>query len=306
LIQTTDTYDEWLAHPALAQDVDFITVNVYPFWQGISIDSAVQSLDQAYTLVEKAFPHKQIVIGETGWPSAGPPHGAAVPSAENQARYLRESINWAQSHRVQFFYFEAFDEDWKTNEGGVGTHWGLYQQDGKVKPALSDVLAGATSATLRERSYRDVYVGGLESGFGLGVDTSEHVYGWLAVKNGVLTLNYPTGQQWGAMFITDGQPILPGHRPSLDLSAYHSVVADMRAERNGQCVRIGIKDKDQPDSGGETTLPQCLTTSWATVKLPLNAFVSADLTKLYVVFEVVFQGSSSVTVQLRNIRYSPI
>jgi exo-beta-1,3-glucanase (GH17 family) len=173
-ITTADTYDEWLAHPALAQDVDFITVNIYPFWQGISIDSAIQALDQAYTQVEKAFPHKSIVIGETGWPSAGPPHGAAVPSAQNQARYLRAFISWAQSHQVQYFYFEAFDEAWKTNEGGVGTHWGLYQQDGQVKPALSDVLPGAASATLLERRYRDVYVGGLESGFGLGVDTSGH------------------------------------------------------------------------------------------------------------------------------------
>lgn len=158
-ITTADTYDEWLAHPALAQDVDFITVNIYPFWQGIPIDSAIQSLDRAYTQITQRFPDKRIVIGETGWPSAGPPHGAAVPSAENQALYLRAFISWAQSHRVQYFYFEAFDEGWKTNEGGVGTHWGLYQQDGQVKPALSNVLPGAASATLLERSSRDVYVG---------------------------------------------------------------------------------------------------------------------------------------------------
>jgi exo-beta-1,3-glucanase (GH17 family) len=305
-ITTADTYDEWLAHPALAQDVDFITVNIYPFWQGISVDSAIQSLDQAYTQVEKAFPHKQVVIGETGWPSAGPPHGAAVPSAENQARYLRAFISWAQSHRVQYFYFEAFDEDWKTNEAGVGIHWGLYQQDGKVKPALSDVLPDAVSATLLERSYRDVYVGGLESGFSLGVNTSGQQRRWLTEKEGVFTLIYPANQQWGTMFIMVGQPALPGHRQSMDLSRYQSLKVDMRAETNGHCVRIGIKDKDQPDNGSETMISQCLTTSWTTVKLPLKAFVGADLTKLYVIFEMVFHGSSSFTVQARNIRYSPI
>jgi hypothetical protein len=149
-----------------------------------------------------------------------------------------------------------------------------------------------------------VYVGGLASQYSLNTDTSNRQQGWQTEKDGTLTLVYPPKQEWGTMFITDGQPALPGHRLSLNLSTYHSVVADMRAERNGQCVRIGIKDKDQPDNGGETTLPQCLTTSWATVKLPLNAFVGADLTKLYVVFEVAFQGSSSVTVQLRNIGYS--
>lgn len=151
-ITTADTYDEWLAHPDLAQDVDFITVNIYPFWQGISIDSAIQSLDQAYTQIKKAFPHKLIVISETGWPSDGPPHGAAVPGTENQARYLKEFTSWAQSHQVQYFYFEAFDEGWKTNEAGVGTYWGLYQQDGQAKPALSDVLPNAASDTLQKRS----------------------------------------------------------------------------------------------------------------------------------------------------------
>jgi exo-beta-1,3-glucanase (GH17 family) len=305
-ITTADTSDEWLAHPALAQDVDFITVNIYPFWQGISIDSAVQFLDQVYTQVEKAFPHKQIVIGETGWPSAGSPNGAAVPSAQNQARYLRAFISWAQSHRVQYFYFEAFDEDWKTNEAGVGTHWGLYQQDGKVKPALSDVLLDAASATLLERSYRDVYVGGLEYGFSLGVDISGQQRRWLTEKGGVLTLVYPANQQWGTMFVTVGQPALPGHRQAMDLSRYQSLEVDIRAETNEQCVRIGIKDRDQPDNGNETTVPQCLTVSWTTVKLPLKAFVGADLTKLYVVFEMAFHGSSSFTVQVRNIRYSPI
>ncbi|MGZ6356791.1 MAG: glycoside hydrolase family 17 protein [Ktedonobacteraceae bacterium] len=305
-ITTADTYNEWLAHPALAQAVDFITVNIYPFWQGISVDSTVQSLDQAYTQVEKAFPHKQIVIGETGWPSAGPPHGAAVPSAENQARYLRAFISWAQSHQVQYFYFEAFDEDWKTNEAGVGTHWGLYQQDGQVKPALSDMLPIAASDTLLERSYRDVYVGGLEAGFGLGVDTSGQQRHWLTEKDGVLTLAYPAHQQWGTMLITAGQPALPGQRQSMDLSTYQALEVDMRAETDGHCVRIGIKDNTQPDNGSETTVPQCLSTNWATFKLPLKAFVGANLTRLYIVFEIFFQGSSTVTVQVRNIRYSPI
>jgi len=151
-ITTADTYDKWLAHPKLAQDVDFITVNVYPFWQGTPIDSALQSLDQAYRQIEKAFPGKQIVIGETGWPSAGPPQGAAVPSTENQAHYLQEFTSWAQSHQVLYFYFETFDEDWKTNEAGVGTHWGLYQEDGQVKSALSGVLPDAASDTLQERN----------------------------------------------------------------------------------------------------------------------------------------------------------
>lgn len=78
-----------------------------------------------------------------------------------------------------------------------------------MKPALSDVLPGVASATLLDRSYRDVFVGGLESGFGLGIDTSQHQYGWLTAKDGVLMLAYPPEQLWGAIFITVGKPYEP-------------------------------------------------------------------------------------------------
>ncbi len=305
-VTAADTDTQWLQHRDLAHAVDFITVHIYPFWQGVSIDSAIRSLDQAYTRVKQAFPDKHIVIGETGWPSAGPPYRAAVPSATNQARYLREFLNWAQAKGVQYFYFDAFDEDWKVHEEGVGTHWGLYQQNGQVKPALRDVLPSPASATLMQRSYRDVYVGGPVPGFVLGMDTSRHQRQWLTANGGSLTLTYPANQQWGAMFVTVGPPVPLGQRPSLDLSAYRSLVVDLRAAVDGQCVRIGIKDKNQPDDGSEIAVRRCLTAQWSTITLPLNAFSGVDLAHLYVVFEVLFQGSSSATVDVRNIRYSAL
>lgn len=304
-ITVADTYTEWLQHPSLAHYIDFITVHIYPFWQGIPINSAIQFLNQVYKQVQKTFPHKKIVIGETGWPSAGPPYGAAVPSAANQARYLKEFVNWAQAKGVQYFYFEAFDEDWKVHEKGVGTNWGLYQQNGMVKPALSAMLPVPAPATLTQRSFRDVYVGGPTSGFVVGLETSAHQRQWLTVNNGPLVLTYPANQQWGAMFITVGPPAPRGHRPSLDLSAYRSLVADLRAAVDGQCVRIGIKDNNQPDNGSETTVQQCLSSQWSTITLPLNRFTGVDLTHLYIVFEVLFQGPSSATLEVRNIRYSP-
>ncbi len=304
-ITTADTYTQWMKHPELAKAVDFITVHIYPFWQKIPVDAAIPFLDQVYTQLQKTFPGKQIVIGETGWPSAGPAYGAAVPSAANQARYLREFINWAQAKGVQYFYFDAFDEDWKVHEEGVGTHWGLYQQDGKVKPALSDMLPKPASATLVQRSYRDVFVGGLISRFDVGMETSGQRRQWLTANDKMMVLTYPANQQWGVMFISVGPPAPPGHRPSLDLSAYHSLVVDMRSAVDGQCVHIGIKDKNQPDDGSETTVQQCLTTQWSTITLPLSAFTGVDLKHLYVVFEVLFHGSSSVTVEVRNVRYSP-
>jgi len=317
-ISTADDFHQWLAHPALARAVDFVTVHIYPFWQNTHIGSAIKVLGEDYRLVAKRFPGKPIVIGETGWPSAtgipavgaGPYRGSALPRASSapspadQARYFRGFVTWARQHRVPYFYYDAFDEAWKTNENGVGTHWGLYDQHGNLKPALSRWLPAASPRTIKERSYRDIFVGSkLETPFHLGLDTNQHQRHWATFKPGALTLAYPAGQQWGAMFITAGPPAPRGKRHSINLSHYHSLSVQLRAKTKGQRVRLGIKDRSQPDNGSEITIEETLTTHWSTVALPLSLFANVDLRHLYIVFEVVFQGSAPETIDLRDVRY---
>ena len=311
LVTTADVDAVWLAHPDLARYVDAVTVHLYPFWQKIAIGDAIPALTRSYARIVSMFPGKKVIIGETGWPSDGPPQGAAVPSAENQARYFKDFLAWTrqQCSPIQYYYFDAFDEAWKTNEAGVGTHWGLYDQFGTLKPAFGGLLPAASPMTLSERAYRDIYVGDLAAGFGLSIDTSGHQYGWLTAEQGILTLAYPPDQTWGSMFITFGQPVPAGHRPSINLSGYGSLVLDMRLApgRNAHpgCVRLGVKDNTQPDNGGETTVPECLNNStWSAISVPLTKFDGADLTQLYVVFEVVFSKVVG-PIQLNNIRYAP-
>jgi hypothetical protein len=104
--------------------------------------------------------------------------------------------------------------------------------------------------------------------------------------------------------VVGNTPAPLGHRPSRDVSLYRSLLADMRSTEDGQCARIGIKDRTQPDDGREITVPECLTTQWLTYALPLNLFANVDLTHLSVMFEVVFQGSAGATVEVHNVRYS--
>jgi glucan 1,3-beta-glucosidase len=79
---------------------------------------------------------KPIVVGETGWPSAGPANGPAVPGLENQAKFTRDVFRYARSRAVSVFVFEMFDEPWKTEAGGVGPHWGLFDMHGRAKFTL--------------------------------------------------------------------------------------------------------------------------------------------------------------------------
>ena len=77
--------------------------------------------------VVAAFPGKQILIGETGWPSAGRMREGALPSPVNQARVLHEVLAAAKSGNYQVNLIEAFDQPWKRQlEGTVGGHWGLF------------------------------------------------------------------------------------------------------------------------------------------------------------------------------------
>ncbi len=109
-VTTAETYNIYLDHPALFGAVDQVYVHIYPFWNGVGIDRAVTAAGEACTRVEQKAGGKSVVVAETGWPSAGEPNGAAVPSAANAERYFREFTAWAKGRQVPYFYFEAFDE----------------------------------------------------------------------------------------------------------------------------------------------------------------------------------------------------
>jgi hypothetical protein len=47
---------------------------------------------------------------------------------------------------VPYFYFEAFDELWKTEEGTVGPCWGVWSKDAVLKPGMPPVFGCAGSA----------------------------------------------------------------------------------------------------------------------------------------------------------------
>ncbi len=128
----------WLQTPRVIAECDFITMNIYPYWDQVSIDSAISDLDTQYRQLQAIAGGRQIIV-ETGWPTAGQTNGQAVPSSANAARYLNDFMDWAESKNVDYYYFEAFDESWKA-EGGCGAHWGLWGTDANLKPEYSAVL----------------------------------------------------------------------------------------------------------------------------------------------------------------------
>ena len=73
------------------------------------------------------------MIGETGWPSAGPANGSAEPGAERQRRFVHDLHQRIRDEGIRVFWFEMFDEPWKAVAGGEGPHWGLFDRNGRAK-----------------------------------------------------------------------------------------------------------------------------------------------------------------------------
>ena len=135
-----DVWEFWLKHPEIAPVVDFVTIHILPYWEDnpVSVDSAMSHIRKIREEVARQLPGKDILIGETGWPSEGRMRKGAVPSRENQARFIRSFVSLAEQEHWRYNLIEAFDQPWKrAKEGEVGGYWGLYDKDRQDKNVLS-------------------------------------------------------------------------------------------------------------------------------------------------------------------------
>jgi exo-beta-1,3-glucanase (GH17 family)/cellulose synthase/poly-beta-1,6-N-acetylglucosamine synthase-like glycosyltransferase len=142
-VSTSETWDMWLAHPKLVEEVDFIAVHILPYWEGIAAEDAVDYVFDRFHDVQKAYPNKPVIITEVGWPSDGQPFKHATASRPNQAKFLREFLNRADKENITYYVVEAFDQPWKKSiEGSAGAYWGIFDADRQAKyPMDGDVLA---------------------------------------------------------------------------------------------------------------------------------------------------------------------
>ena len=124
-----DVWEFWLRNPRLARVADFITIHILPYWEDdpIPADEAAAHVDSIRRRVAEAFPGKEIVIGEFGWPSAGRMREGALPSLANQAAVIQDVLTMARRGNFRVNLIEAFDQPWKRAlEGTVGGHWGFF------------------------------------------------------------------------------------------------------------------------------------------------------------------------------------
>ena len=126
-----DVWEFWLRYREVASAVDFITIHMLPYWEDFPIpaDHAAAHVESIHNRVATAFPGKEIMIGELGWPSGGRMREAARPSPSNQARVILETLAFAKRDHIRVNVIEAFDQPWKRwLEGTVGAQWGIFDR----------------------------------------------------------------------------------------------------------------------------------------------------------------------------------
>lgn len=130
----------------ILDSIDGLLIHIYPFWGGLNIKDAYNNIINIHKDFKYLFDsiyhgqNKSVIIGETGWPSNGEIYGQAVPSYENQRKYLLDFLNLADSCKMDYMYFDAYDELWKTEEGIRGRNWGYCYSDRTSKYNFNGVL----------------------------------------------------------------------------------------------------------------------------------------------------------------------
>ena len=133
-VSTAEPWHVWLGHPELARAVDFITIHLLPYWEGLPVEDSLRFIMEKLDAVRAANPGKPVVIGEVGWPSDGVDIKRAQASRVNQALFLRQFFAAAQARGLDYYVMEAFDQPWKTSfEGRAAGYWGMMDLDRNTK-----------------------------------------------------------------------------------------------------------------------------------------------------------------------------
>jgi hypothetical protein len=148
-----------------------------------------------------------------------------------------------------------------------------------------------------------IYESELGAGLELNVDNEQHKYGWIQKEGEALRIDFLPNQAWAVVFITVGPPKPAGQRSKvMDLSACDALSFDLHAGQPNVSIRVGIKDRQDPDTGAETLISVPLSQNRREYTFPLSQFVNADLKNIFLPFELVHLDKKTVTVFVHRVR----
>jgi len=155
-VTMADDYNFWNKPEGkkVSAELDFIVTHIYPLWNGKTLETAIPWMDSTYKDLQKRYPEKQIVLGETGWATTyntekkgDGEQGTLIKGDVGlaaQEKYLIKHNEWVNKNKVTTFLFEAFDEPWKGGGANSGPneiekHWGVFYENRTPKIRLFEL-----------------------------------------------------------------------------------------------------------------------------------------------------------------------
>jgi exo-beta-1,3-glucanase (GH17 family) len=137
MVTTSESIGNYASNPSLASAVDSIFPTISPYTLGgiVDVNNASQLALIQYQNLVAAFPTRNVVISEIGWPSSGTT-GSVVGSVANEEAFWTQFILTAAQNHINYFGFQAFDSPTNTNTGFSGPNWGLYTSSDTAKGAV--------------------------------------------------------------------------------------------------------------------------------------------------------------------------
>lgn len=150
-----------------------------------------------------------------------------------------------------------------------------------------------------------IFDGTLGEKFVMGVNSHFGDRDWVEPVGRAMKMSYPGNQAWGSVYFTVGEAFpdtKKERRRTIDLSKYSMLSIELRGEKGGESIWIGMKDKSDPNNGTETKKLVTLSSNWGTYNFIITDFKTADLQAIHVPVEIIF-GKENSTVYFRNVRF---
>ncbi len=147
-VATCDDFNFWNKAESreVAAECDFLGTHHYAMWNKQQLSDALNWTRQTLSDIRSVHPGVPLVITEIGWATSKGTEGyqavgiVSSPNERDQELFFRSLRDWATGVGQPYFYFCAFDENWKggANPSEVEKNWGVYKADRTPKLTFQD------------------------------------------------------------------------------------------------------------------------------------------------------------------------
>ena len=140
---------------SVLEKLDFTGINIYHgVWDNTPENQMLNADKQTYQNTLSSFPSKLVLLTEIGAPYAGGQYsvsgGTQTASEQKAADLLCGYLDWVAQENIPSFYFEAFDEPVKSQNGGhpIEQYFGIMDGNLQIHSFYRDCLPCSNNTAL--------------------------------------------------------------------------------------------------------------------------------------------------------------